>query len=394
MPDTSKPGNWVYIDTAKALNELCIDLRRQTETQPWLALDTEFMREKTYYSQLCLLQVGTAETIACIDPLALDDLTPLLDIIYDKKITKVFHAAHQDLEIFYHLNNAVPTPVFDTQIAAPLLGHPTQAGYAVLVQDILGVSLSKGHARTDWSRRPLSDAQLGYAGDDVRYLGQIYVKLRQQLEDEGRLSWLLDDFAKQTDPARYAAEPSLAWKRIRASKRMRGKALSIVQTLAAWREKKAREKNRPRNWLLRDDTLCDLARLAPQSAADLTQIRGLNEKQLRQIETELLPLICSAASRPAENIKPQQRPTRPTPQQDALIEAMMATVHIQALQNNMHPATLASRKDVEQWLLGSREDSPLMSGWRRDMIGTVLNELLSGQRLLQVQDDELQLVKP
>jgi len=352
------------------------------------------MRERTYYSQLCLLQVGTAETVACVDPLALDDLSPLLDIIYDKKITKIFHAAHQDLEIFYHLNNAVPTPIFDTQIAAPLLGHPTQAGYAVLVQNILGISLSKGHARTDWSRRPLSDAQLNYAGDDVLYLGQIYVKLRQQLEDEGRLNWLLDDFARQTDPARYAAEPALAWKRIRASKRMRGKALAIVQALAAWRETKARETNRPRNWLLKDDTLCDLAQLAPQSTAELKQIRGLNDKQIKQIETELLPLISAAANHPVEDNKLKQRPTRPTPQQDALIEALMATVHIQALQNNMHPATLASRKDVEQWLLGQREDSQLMSGWRRDMIGEILSEVLSGQRVLQVHDETLQLIRP
>ena len=166
---------WIYIDTPTTLERFCSELRLQIESNPWLALDTEFMRERTYHPQLCLLQVGTLDSIACIDPLRLDNLDPLLDIIYDARVTKVFHAAHQDLEIFYLLRKAVPTPIFDTQLAAPLLGHPNQAGYAVLVQNILGVTLHKGHARTDWSRRPLSEAQLSYAADDVRYLGQIYV---------------------------------------------------------------------------------------------------------------------------------------------------------------------------------------------------------------------------
>jgi ribonuclease D len=388
----SDAPQWVYIDNAAALSALCSELRHQTQHQPWLALDTEFMREKTYFPQLCLLQVGTAETVACIDPLILTDLTPLLELIYDSSITKVFHAAHQDLEIFYHLTQAVPAPIFDTQVAAPLLGHPSQAGYAALVQDILGITLNKGHARTDWARRPLSEAQLSYAADDVRYLGQVYVKLREQLEAEKRLSWLKDDFARQADPARYEYAPDLAWKRIRATKRMRGKALAIVQTLAAWREQKARDKNLPRNWLLRDDTLCDLAQLAPQSRKELQQIRGLNEKQLNQIETELLPLISTAITGPVDKSKPPQRPARPTPQQEALIEALMAVVHIQALHNNMHPTTLASRKDVEQWLLNQQADSPLMSGWRRDIIGEALSGLLDGQRSLQVLDHELQLI--
>jgi len=390
MPHSS---DWVFIDTAAALDSFCSELQQQLQTQPWLALDTEFMREKTYYPQLCLLQVGTADSIACVDPLALDDLTPLLDIIYDSRYTKIFHAAHQDLEIFYHLKQTIPSPLFDTQIAAPLLGHPTQAGYAALVQDVLGITLNKGHARTDWSRRPLSEAQLNYAADDVRYLGQVYIKLQQQLAAEGRLDWLNDDFARLADPARYECEPALAWKRIRASKRMRGKALAITRALAAWRETRAREKNRPRNWILRDDTLCDLAQLAPQTRADLKQVRSLSDKQLDQIDTELLPLIRAAIAQPVEKTAPQQRPQRPSPQQEALIEAMMAVVHIQALHNNMHPSTLASRKDIEKWLLLRPADSPLMSGWRRTMIGDILNNLLEGKCALQVCDQSLSLVQ-
>jgi len=390
MPDTS---TWIFIDTAQALDALCTTLRRQTQDQPWLALDTEFMREKTYFPQLCLIQIATAETVACIDPLALDDLSPVLELIYDDRITKVFHAAHQDLEIFYHLNQAVPAPIFDTQVAAPLMGYPTQAGYAALAQEILGITLSKGHARTDWSRRPLSEAQLSYAADDVRYLGQIYLKLRTQLESEGRLEWLRDDFARQADPARYEFAPDQAWKRIKASKRMRGKTLTIVKTLAAWRERKAREKNRPRNWLLRDDTLCDLAQQAPQSRDDLLRIRSLNDKQLNQFEAELLPLIRSAIAGPVEKNQPLQHPARPSTQQEALIEAMMAVVHIKARENNMHPQILATRKDVERWLLDQKADSPLTCGWRQSIIGDALKSLLCGQRVLQVRDHELRLVE-
>lgn len=384
--------DWIYIDTPSTLESFCADLRRQMETQPWLALDTEFMRERTYHPQLCLLQVGTLESIACIDPLRLDNLDPLLDIIYDTRVTKVFHAAHQDLEIFYLLRNSVPTPIFDTQLAAPLLGHPNQAGYAVLVQNILGITLHKGHARTDWSRRPLSEAQLSYAADDVRYLGQIYVKLRAQLLDEGRLDWLDNDFAQLGDTKRYACNPPTAWKRIRASKRLRGKALAIVKTLAAWREEAAYKKNLPRNWLLRDDMLCDLAKLAPRSSTELKQVRGVGDKQLRLLTDEVLPLIRATLDDPASSDEAPASVTRPTPQQDAIIDALMAVVHYQALQNDMHPATLAGRKDIERWLLAPEQNPGLMSDWRREMIGKPLQDMLEGRLSLQVKDGRLQLL--
>lgn len=385
--------HWIYIDTATALENFCADLRRQMTAQPWLALDTEFMREKTYHPQLCLLQVGTLDSIACVDPLRLDSLDPLLDIIYDPRITKVFHAAHQDLEIFYLLRKSVPMPIFDTQLAAPLLGYPNQAGYAVLVQHILGVSLAKGHARTDWSQRPLSEAQLSYAADDVRYLGQIYVSLRQQLIDEGRLEWLDNDFARLGDPQRYACDPAAAWKRIRAGKRLRGRPLAILKKLAAWREKTAYKKDIPRNWLLRDDLLCDLAKLAPTASADLKQLRGVSDKQRRLLENEVLPLIQAAAQQPASGDETAAaRDLRPSPEQDAVIEALLAVVHIQALQNDMHPATLASRKDIERWVLDPQQNNELMNGWRREMIGKPLQAMLDGRLALRIEGDHVQLL--
>jgi len=383
---------WVYIDTTTDLKEFCATLRAQFETQPWIAVDTEFMREKTYYPQLALLQIGTTEAIACIDPLVLDNLDPILDIIFDNNITKVFHAAHQDMEIFYHLRGSVPAPVFDTQVAAPLLGHPNQMGYGALVEATLGTALSKGHARTNWLHRPLSSDQLNYAADDVRYLACVYLTLKQQLTEIARLNWLDEDFKRLTDASRYTCEPEQAWKRIRAGKRLRGKSRAILKALAAWREEQARRKNLPRNWLLRDDMLIDLAKLAPQSEQDLKQLRGISDKQGHTFTNELLPLIRSASTQPQTVAAEPPPPKRPTPAQDILIEGLMAGVQIQAQINNMHPSILASRKDVEQWLLLPRGESELMTGWRHDMIGIHLPALLDGRKYLKVEDGQLQLV--
>ena len=193
----------LYVDSPAALGDLC----NRLAGAEWIAVDTEFLREKTYYPQLCLLQVGTPAVTACVDPLALTDLGPLLDLLYDPAIAKVFHACHQDLEIFYNLRGSVPGPVFDTQIAAPLLGHPEQMGYAGLVEALLGVTLEKAHARADWTRRPLPESQLRYAADDVIYLAQLYPVLRAELAKHGRLQWLADDFAALGDPERYASHP-------------------------------------------------------------------------------------------------------------------------------------------------------------------------------------------
>ncbi|MGH8561939.1 MAG: ribonuclease D, partial [Nevskiales bacterium] len=189
----------LYIDTPAALDDFCAQLRGRD----WLAVDTEFIRERTYYPQLCLVQVSDGETQACIDPIRLKDLGPLLALLYDPAVTKVFHAAGQDLELFYHLTGKVPGPVFDTQLAATLAGFGDQIGYARLVQDILGVELDKAHTRCDWSRRPLAEAELAYAADDVRYLCQVYDRLCTELKKRGRLDWLAADFAAMTDPARF-----------------------------------------------------------------------------------------------------------------------------------------------------------------------------------------------
>ena len=248
-------GHIPFIDDQRGLATVCATLSQA----PWFAIDTEFLREKTYYPKLCLVQVATPDMVACIDPLVLDDITPLLDVIFDQQITKVMHAARQDMEIFYHLRGTVPAPVFDTQIAALLLGLPDQVGYGGLVQELLGVKLHKLHSRTDWSQRPLDGEQLHYAADDVIYLAQAYQLMQEKLWESDRLDWLAGDFQALSDPALYAAHPETAWLRVKGANKLSGAALAALQALAAWREDKAQTLDRPRDWVLRDDVLLDLS---------------------------------------------------------------------------------------------------------------------------------------
>ncbi|MEM7257804.1 MAG: HRDC domain-containing protein, partial [Pseudomonadota bacterium] len=242
------------ISTTEALEQAAAALA----TRPWFAIDTEFLRERTYRPELCLIQIATDEHLFCIDPLALDNIDCLLDVIYREDITKVLHAAGQDLEIFYWLRGAVPHNLFDTQIAAPLLGYPEQAGYATLVKQALNIDLSKSHSRADWSRRPLPPQQLAYAADDVIYLAQVYPKFLHELESLGRLEWLHSEWEALTDPDLYEKPAHQMWKRLRHIEKLKGPRLAVAQRLATWREETARQRNLPRNWLLKDDVLTSI----------------------------------------------------------------------------------------------------------------------------------------
>ncbi len=213
-----------YITTPEGLAVPCGELA----VSSWLAVDTEFQRDKTYYPQLCLVQVANESIVACIDPLILTDLAPLLALLVNPAITKVFHAGRQDLEIFYHMLGQVLVPVFDTQLAAPLLGCPEQIGYASLVERMLKIHLAKAYTRADWTQRPLPDGQLQYAADDVRYLVKLYPRLRQELGRLGRLDWLQDEFNQLSEPAIYEQSPARAWLRVGGAERLEGARLSVL----------------------------------------------------------------------------------------------------------------------------------------------------------------------
>lgn len=374
----------LYIESPAQLTALCEQLRRHD----WLTLDTEFLREKTYRPRLCLLQVANPEVIACIDPLALDDLSPLLEVLYDRSITKVLHAAHQDLEIFFEMRGALPAPVFDTQIAATLLGHGDQIGYGNLVKAELGIELDKAHARTDWCHRPLDDAQLDYAADDVRHLCEIYLRQRQQLTDLGREQWLQADFDELVDPARYSNPPETAWLRVKGGNRLRGVQLAVLQSLAAWREEQAQTSNRPRRWILKDEVLLDLAKQMPADEGRLRRIRGLEEGSVQRHGANLLRLIAEAKQLPKEQWPTLKEGQRLPPQQEPLVDVLMALLRERCQQQRISPSAVAGRRELERLVLGE-SDIPLLHGWRAAIAGQALQALLRGELMLLVESGRL-----
>jgi len=375
-----------YIETAPDLARYCARLA----ASDWIALDTEFLREKTYYPKLCLLQIATPDSVACIDPLALDDLDPILDLIFDAGITKVMHSARQDMEIFYHLRGKVPAPVFDTQIAALLLGYSDQIGYGNLVREVLDVSLEKLHTRADWSVRPLTRDQIDYAADDVIYLVDVYRDLHARLADRGRLEWLDEDFARLSSDALYSNPPEDAWLRVKGANRLKGAALAVLQALSGWRESLAQQRDRPRGWILRDDALVEIARHRPASVEELSRIRGLQEVFIRHNGEQLIGLIAAAGRQPPAPIPDAGSRLQLTPAQDALADVMSAVVRISGIEHALNPAVLATRKQLERLVSGDAEVE-FMHGWRRKLVGERLQALLNGKLSLSVQDGRLVL---
>ncbi|WP_127475700.1 ribonuclease D [Sulfurivermis fontis] len=375
-----------YIDNPADLAAYCTELRRHD----WFALDTEFMREKSYYPQLCLIQIATPDGAVCIDPFGIDDLGPLLDLLYDPAILKVLHAARQDLEIFHVMRGTPPAPVFDTQLAATLLGHGDQIGYGALVKETLGVELEKAHSRADWSLRPLTPEQLEYAADDVRYLVQVYQKQRAALEQNGRLPWLAEDFAALSDAHTYDNPPQEAWRRIKGVNFLKGVQLAVLQQLAAWREQVAQDSDRPRRWVLKDEVMFDMAKLMPDSLDKLGRIRGLEKGILERNGQRLLELIQQGRKMPQDDWPQLEPVVRLTPPQEALVDAMMALVRLRAMEQQVSVPTLAPRREVER-LLGDDTDAALRHGWRAQLVGHDLQRLLRGELLLRVVDGRLQI---
>jgi len=372
-----------YIDTPEQLSEFCSTIKNA----PWLAIDTEFQREKTYRSILALIQIATPNIVAIIDPIACD-INPLLDILFDKNILKIFHAARQDQEIFYDLRGEPLAPVFDTQIAAPILGYPEQAGYARLVDDILGVQLSKAHSRTDWLRRPLSEEQITYAADDVIYLAKLYPLLENQLKEKDRLNWLAPAFADLCKSSLYANPPELAWKRMRAAKRLKGGALSALQKLAEWRETLAQQKNIPRGWLIKDDILIEVAKLKPTNISSLSSIRGISDKFTYKFGDTIISIIANAIEKKPAPQDAQKKSKKVSEKEEALADLLMAQVRLKAAVANVNPTSLTSRKELLQLIQGQR-DIELLSDWRNEMVGKDLIATLNGCNDFNVISGEL-----
>lgn len=351
----------------------------------FIALDTEFMRESTYYPMLCLIQAATPDGCVLIDPLALKDLQPLWTLLDDRRRLKVLHAARQDLEVMSqaprdasaskpdNLDSNIPGPIFDTQIAAALLGLPAQIGYGSLVAERLGNTLAKGHARTDWTRRPLSDEQVAYAADDVRYLVPLYANLKAALEANGRTAWLEEESRKLEDPSLFRTDPQDAWRRLKGLERLKPAQRLAAKLLAAWRETRAMKHDRPRGWILSDESLREIAERLPASVAALEELRSLPAGVVRKNGEELLA-ISAQAQRDSALEPPTVAPGKPESEQLARVTKLMSLVRTQAEQMQIAPELLATRRDVEQLVFSGRTDA-LRNGWRRDVIGERLISL-------------------
>ena len=355
----------------------------------WVALDTEFLREKTYYAKLCLIQIEAEGHRACVDPLSIDDLSSLTKVLNDPDITIVLHAAHQDMEILLQLSGETPTPIFDTQVAAAVLGLGDTMAYARLVEQMLGVAIDKSQVRTDWSRRPLKEAQLKYAIDDVRYLSQIYPMMLEKLESQNRLEWLDKDFAKASDPETYAINADQRWKKIRGNQVLKRPQLAILRELASWRENLAEKKDLPRKWIIGDDILIDLARQNPKSSQEIAQIRGINADRIKKYHQIWLDLLKKGQETPEAEWPELPRSKKPTPTQNGVIDLLMLVIQLEAKKQGITPAAIAGRKQVASMIQAG--ETKLSDDWRGEIVNDTFAHVLAGEMVLSIENAKLTL---
>lgn len=349
------------ITTTPKLSELTARL----DAQPRVGLDTEFLRERTYRAQLCLVQVSAVDLAACVDPLALPDLGALAAVLTSPAVVKVMHASRQDLEVLLPVAGLV-RPVFDTQIAASLTGLPAQIGYAELVRRLLGHELPKAHTRTDWSRRPLSAEQLDYALDDVHYLLPLAEQLQEQVRALGRSQWLEEELRSLEDPAALTINPEDAWQRLKGLNNLDPARARLARHLAAWRERSAIEHNRPRGWILEEPVLREMITQVPRSLAQLEAIPGMPPGLAKRRGTELLACVAAAeVPEPTPALPPR---ARPDPVKTALVKRLAEIIQSVATELNVVPEVLATRRDLEQ-LAAGKQDAGVLSGWRRSVLG-------------------------
>lgn len=360
-----------YVETAAQLNQLC----ERLASAEALALDTEFTREKTYYARLGLIQIASHNIVACIDPLAITDLQPLLQLLQNPGITKVIHAARQDLEVLWQNYQIMPQPLFDSQIAASLLGIHEQISYATLVEQLLQVKLDKAQTRTDWCQRPLSQEQIHYAADDVRYLIALYPLLRDNLKSKQRLPWLEQEGQLLCNSERYQIKFDQLWQSVNGQQRLTPAQLAILRALAAWREQRAQRLNRPKQWIVRDEVLVDLCVTPPATATDLRAIANLPAALIDSASEELIKLINEARTLPAAAWpSPNIRETF-NAEQRQLITTLSNRVRELAESHGICASLIAPRKELERLIFGSRDIS-LFQGWRKELLGQQLVALL------------------
>jgi ribonuclease D len=369
----------MLITKSDALADFCRALRGA----PYIAVDTEFLREKSYFAHLCLVQVAYGEHAACIDPLAPDiDMGPLRELLLDTGTIKVLHSATQDLEIFLQKLGAVPTPIFDTQIAASVCGMGEQPGYASLVQSMLDIRVDKSSQTTDWSLRPLSQRQLDYALSDVTHLCKVYELMVGKLEKSGRLAWVAQDMEGLHDPARYEQDPSTAWKRIKI-RRPDGKTLAVLRELAAWRERRAVARDLPRNWVLHNDALAEIAQNQPRTVENLVRVRRLKDQVARGRDgTELLACVERALASPESDWPQVEKRARKLTGHEDLRFLLQALLQRECAAHGVAPSMVAGKNELDRIATEDEPDVPALRGWRREVFGAKAVDLCAGRLAL------------
>ncbi len=362
------------------------DAARQTGV---LALDTEFMSGKTYYTKLCLLQVSAGDISAIIDPLEEIDLSPLVELLLDEGIVKVLHAAYQDIELMTRLCGRPPVPVFDTQVAATLAGFQSQIGYSRLLEELLDVRIDKSESYTDWSRRPLTAKQVEYALNDVIHLKPMYEKLRKRLEHDGRMEWLADDFALLSDPATFASVPEEQFRRVKRASTLNRRQLGILQSITAWRERDAQRRDLPRQWIIKDESLLEIARRKPTDVTALADIRGLDPRSLGDRGAGLLAAVSRGIALPEAELPRIERRQHAAMDIEGVVKLMGALVRLRSTEHRVAAPLLASQSDLEQLASGDEEECALLRGWRKGLIGEDLQRLLDGRLSLRIRDGEV-----
>ncbi len=371
-------GDIRLITDTQALAEACDRLAEGT----FIALDTEFHRESTYWPQLCLIQAANEDFDILVDPLADLDLTPLLALVADRSRTKVFHAARQDLEIFARIMGEVPTPVFDTQIAAMACGLGDSISYENLVSRVVKGQVDKSSQFTDWMRRPLSEKQLRYAQGDVTYLRRIYVILREQLERRGRLEWIEDEHAALVDPEVYAFDPQQAWKRLKLRK-YKSDYLAVLAAVAAWREQVAQETDKPRGRILKDDAIQEIAQQKPRTGEAIERLRAVPAGFSRSRHGQSLVETINAALADPKAFAPEvDQPESAGPPPGALTELLKVLLKQTADDAGVAPRLIANAADLERIAREASPDVAALRGWRRDVFGDQALALKAGKLAL------------
>lgn len=380
------------ITTTGELAALC----ERLSTSEFISVDTEFMRENTYWPELCLVQIANTEEAAAIDPLAPGiDLTPMLDLLTrNEDVLKVFHAGGQDVEIIYNLTGRTPHPIFDTQIAMMAISQSEQIGYSNLVESWLGLTIDKGARFTDWSRRPLTERQIEYAIGDVTYLSKIFPRILKRLVKTGRGEWLDQEMEKLADPENYRNDPTEAWKRIKAPGR-NPQVLGRLKAISEWREIEAQGKNIPRGRIARDETLADIASHPPKAQADLAKVRGLSQGwKDNEIGRRLMTTLAKAEPLPEDELPPRAPRGAPLGKEGALVaDLLKLLLKIRAREIDAAARLLARSDELEMLAAGVRKNLAMLDGWRFGVFGRDALDLVEGKLAFAVVDGKLKMTR-